>query len=211
MAAGSGELNTLAEAERKEGYVLLFNGKDLAGWSGHPKTWKVEDGMIVGTNDDYAIQLNTFLVYEKPVADFHLSAEVRMRNGNSGIQFRSTHIPGPGWIVMGYQADISDAGDRSAWGNFYEERGRSRTMMKTPDEGWLVAKKHVRNKDWNRMEVRAEGSRIRIWVNGVQTIDAVDTKAASGVLALQLHSGEPMRVEFRNMKLKPLGKGPATR
>jgi hypothetical protein len=79
-------------------------------------------------------------------------------------------------------------------------------MMKTPDEGWLIAKKHVRHKDWNRIEVRAEGSRIRIWVNGVQTIDATDSKAASGVLALQLHSGEPMRVEFRNMKLKPLGK-----
>ncbi|MEX2262095.1 MAG: DUF1080 domain-containing protein [Bryobacteraceae bacterium] len=203
IAAGVGSVNTLTDEERKSGYVLLFNGRDLTGWSGNPRVWKVEDGMIVGASDDYPIQLNTFLVYEKPFSDFHLSAEVRLRNGNSGLHFRSTHIPGPGWIVMGYQADFSDAGDRSAWGNFYEERGRSRTMMKTPDEGWQVARKHVRPKDWNRIEVRAEGSRIRIWLNGVQTIDARDDKAASGIIALQLHSGEPMRVEFRNLKLKP--------
>jgi len=197
-------VNRLNPAENRDGYQLLFNGKDLTGWSGDSRVWKVEDGAIAGTTDAHKIEQNTFLVHERTVSDFHLKAEVRLRNGNSGIQFRSTLHPGPGWIVSGYQADFSDAGDRSAWGNFYEERGRRRTLMKTEDEGWRVAKAHVRPKDWNLIEVRAEGPRVRIWLNGEQTMDAMDEKASSGVLALQLHSGEPMRVEFRNLKLKPL-------
>ncbi|MEZ5353732.1 MAG: DUF1080 domain-containing protein [Bryobacteraceae bacterium] len=76
--------------------------------------------------------------------------------------------------------------------------------MKTQDEGWRIAKTHVRHQEWNHVDVRAEGRRIRLWLNGVQTIDTMDDKAASGVIALQLHSGDPMRVEFRNLKLKSL-------
>jgi hypothetical protein len=200
-------INRLTPAEEREGYIVLFNGKDLTGWSGDSRVWKVEDGAIVGTTDEHKLEQNTFLVHERAVADFHLKAEVRLRNGNSGVQFRSALHPGPGWIVSGYQADFSDAGERSAWGNFYEERGRRRTLMKTEDQGWRAAKPHVRPKDWNLIEVRAEGPRIRIWLNGAQTIDALDEKARSGVLALQLHSGEPMRVEFRNLKIKLLYAG----
>jgi hypothetical protein len=204
ITVGAGPTNRLTPAEEREGYTLLFNGKDLSGWSGDPHVWGVEDWSIVGTTDKHKIEQNTFLVYDRPVADFHLKAEVLLRNGNSGIQFRSKVHPGPGWIVGGYQADFSDAGERSAWGNFYEERGRRRGLMRTEDEGWRAAKAHVRLKDWNLIEVRAEGPRIRIWLNGEQTIDALDEKAPTGVLALQLHSGEPMRVEFRNLKMKVL-------
>jgi len=203
LALAGEPFNRLSPAEKQGGYQLLFNGRDLSGWSGDSSVWRVEDGSIVGTTDAHRIEQNTFLVHERPLGDFHLKAEVRLRNGNSGIQFRSTLHPGPGWIVSGYQADFSDAGERSAWGNFYEERGRRRTLMKTEDEGWQAAKPHVRPKDWNLIEVWAEGPRIRISLNGVQTIEAVDEKARNGVLALQLHSGEPMRVEFRNLKLKP--------
>jgi hypothetical protein len=106
--------------------------------------------------------------------------------------------------VSGYQADLSEAGDRSAWGNFYEERGRSRAMMKTPDEGWQRAKPVVRKGDWNDYEVMAQGDRIRLTLNGVVTIDQTDSKARRGVLALQLHSGEPMRVEYRTLRIRRL-------
>ncbi|MEZ5353733.1 MAG: DUF1080 domain-containing protein [Bryobacteraceae bacterium] len=115
LLAASGD-NTLTEEERKQGYVLLFNGRDLTGWSGNPRTWRVEDGMLVGTSDDYAIQLNTFLVYKDTFSDLHLTADVRLRNGNSGIHFRSTHLTGPGWIVLGYQADFSEAGPTAPLG-----------------------------------------------------------------------------------------------
>ena len=207
MLLGDGAINRLTEQERKDGYILLFNGQDLDGWGGDPAVWSVKDGAIVGTTDHHPIQQNTFLIYQRPQSDFVLKAEVRLRNGNSGIQFRSTHLPGPGWIVSGYQADFSDAGDRSAWGNFYEERGRSRTIMKTPDEGWLKAKSVVRLKDWNEYEILADGKHIRLKLNGVVTIDATDDKASSGVIAIQLHSGDPMQVECRNIRLKRLNAG----
>ena len=104
--------------------------------------------------------------------------------------------------MSGYQADVADAGPRSAWGNFYEERGRSRTMMKTFDEGWLKAKAVLREKDWNDYEIFADGTHIRLTFNGVVTIDTTEDKWPTGIIALQLHSGEPMLVEFRKLRLK---------
>jgi hypothetical protein len=173
-------LSFCAAQENKEGYISLFNGKNLDGWEGDPAVWSVRDGAIVGSTDGHAIKVNTFLIYQKKFSDFILQADARLRNHNSGIQFRSAQLPGPGWIVMGYQADISDAGDRSAWGNFYEERGRGRNVMKTPDEGWQKAKAVLRRGDWNTYEILAQGAHIKLTFNGVVTIDTQDDKAAEG-------------------------------
>ena len=74
----------------------------------------------------------------------------------------------PNFMVTGYQADASEAGDHSAWGNFYEEKGRGRTVMKTEDEGWQKAKSLVRHGDWNSYEVFAQGSHIRLTFHGVE-------------------------------------------
>lgn len=196
--------NRLTQEERKDGFALLFDGNSLKGWDGDPAAWSVSDGAIVASTDNRKIQQNTFLIYKTPHENFIFRAQVRLRNGNSGIQFRSRQLPGPGWIVSGYQADVSDAGERSAWGNFYEERGRGRTMMKTPDEGWLKARSAVRIKDWNDYEIFADGPHIRLTLNGLITIDTIEGKWPTGLIALQLHSGEPMRVEFRNIRLKRL-------
>jgi hypothetical protein len=187
------------------GFIALFNGKDLTGWRGDPKYWTVENGVITGTTDNERTEQNTFLVYETPFGDFHLRMDVRLRNGNSGIQFRSKVLDEKAFIVAGYQADFSEDGDRSAWGNFYEERGRGRKVMKTMDEGWQKGKSLVRHHDWNTIEVIAEGSRIRVFLNGTQTIDTADHQASEGVIALQLHRGDPMRVEFRNIEIQRLG------
>jgi len=185
-----------------DGFVSLFNGRDLAGWQGAEGLWWVEKGVLVGSSDSRRIVKNTFLIHERPVSDFVLQFEVKLRNGNSGVQFRSTRLDD--FVVTGYQADLSDAGDRSAWGNLYEERGRGRGLMRTPDEGWRKAEPVLRKGDWNRYEVHAEGSRIRLRLNGVLTIDTTDSAARKGVLALQLHAGEPMRVEFRNLRIRDL-------
>jgi hypothetical protein len=203
-AANAQSMNQLTPEEQKQGYRLLFNGKNLDGWDGHKQLWSVEDGAIVGCSDNHPFTVNTFLVYKEEFADFELKTDVRLRNHNSGIQFRSVHIPGPDWIVMGLQADISDEPGREAWGNFYEERGRSRTMMKTPDEGWQKAKSVVDMHGWNHYEILAHGDHIRLTLNGTVTIDTHEYKSKSGVIALQLHGGKPMKVEFRNMKLRKL-------
>lgn len=196
--------NQLSEAERDEGYILLFDGKSLEGWEGNPDLWSVRGGSIVGSSDSHRVDTNTFLIYREPFDDFILRLEVRLRNGNSGIQFRSEQLPGPGWIVRGYQADFSFAGERSAWGNFYEERGRGRTLMATPDEGWQRAKDIVVREGWNRYEVRAEGDRVRLTLNGKITFDGTDDKTASGIVAIQLHAGPAMQVECRSIRIRPL-------
>jgi hypothetical protein len=199
------DINTLTPSEQKDGWELLFNGKNLAGWDGDPALWSVQDGLIVGSSDNHPFQVNTFLVYKKRnFSNFIMKADIKLRNHNSGIQFRSELFPGPGWIVAGYQADASDVGDHSAWGNFYEERGRARAIMKTQDEGWQKAKSVLHKGDWNTYEILADGTHIRLTFNGVVTIDTHDSKSATGVIALQMHAGEPMRVEFRNLKIRVL-------
>jgi hypothetical protein len=190
---------------RADDWQVLFNGHDLAGWDGDPRLWKVEDGAIVGSTAGNAIEQNTFLIYNRPFGNFHLKAAVKLRNGNSGIQFRSTRQDGSGWVVTGYQADFSDDDERSAWGNFYEERGRGRGLMATPGEGWEKGKSLVRRGDWNDIEVLACGARMVLKLNSATTVAVRDAKSSSGVIAIQLHRGAPMRVEVRDIKIRELG------
>ena len=180
----------------------LFNGRNLDGWDGDPALWRVENGILIGDTSAKNIAANTFLIFKKPYADFHLTAEVKLRNGNSGIQFRSEHAPGDGWIVTGYQADFSEDGDRSAWGNFYEEKGRGRNLMKTTDEGWRIAKPIYKQHDWNTVEIIAKGPRMELKLNGKTTVIVTDDKSKTGVIALQLHRGPAMRVEFRKIEVR---------
>ncbi|MEO7143178.1 MAG: DUF1080 domain-containing protein [Bryobacteraceae bacterium] len=199
--AASGQ-NRLSREEQKDGFHLLFNGKNLDGWHGDPAVWSVQDGVIVGSTDGHPIHHNTFLIHSGTYSNFILRADIKLRNHNSGIQFRSKELPD--YVVTGYQADASEAGAHSAWGNFYEEKGRGRNVMKNPDEGWAIGKTVYRKGDWNSLEIDAEGPHMRIKVNGTQTIEVTDDKASSGVIAFQLHMGQPMRVEFRNIRIKEL-------
>ena len=194
--------NTLTPAEKKEGFMLLFNGKDLTGWDGDPRIWSVRDGAITGATDSDKRKLehNSFLIYKDEFADFTLRFEIKLRNHNSGMQFRSQRLPD--WVVTGYQADASEAGEHSAWGNFYEEKGRGRNLMKNPDEGWLKAKPVVHTGDWNQYEVIARGNRVILRLNGVETINQEVDKTAAGVIAIQCHMGVPMEVQVRSIRLK---------
>ena len=204
-ASKDAPLNKLTAQEQKDGYKLLFNGKNLDGWDGDPVRWSVENGAIVGSSDGHPFKVNTFLIYKDKIPNFILKADIKLRNHNSGIQFRSEQLPGEGWMVRGYQADASEVGEeKSAWGNLYEERLRGRNVMKTPDEGWLIAKPLVHHGDWNTYEILADGDHIRLTLNGVVTFETHDTASSNGIVALQLHAGPEMRVEFRNIKLKTL-------
>lgn len=204
-AAAEAPANHLTQQEKKDGYTLMFNGKDLTGWEGDPALWSVQSDAIVGSSDGHPFKVNTFLIYKGTYRNFILKADIKLRNHNSGIQFRSVQLPGAGWMVKGLQADASEVGpEKSAWGNLYEERGRGRNIMKTPDQGWLIAKDIVHHQDWNSYEILADGDHIRLTFNGKVTIDVHDSNALSGIIALQMHAGEPMRVEFRNLRMKEL-------
>jgi hypothetical protein len=198
----------------------LFDGKSLQGWSGLSANWSVQDGAITGENKaDAPIGQNTFLVYDKPVKDFELTLEFRIMGGNSGIQYRSKIFDKDKFVVGGYQADI-DANKRYMGIN-YEERGRGILA----ERGEIVAvdaqgKKsrvgsagdadallsQIKWEDWNRYKIVAKGTVLQHYINDQlmsEVQDSETSKAATeGVLALQLHAGPPMKVQFKNIMLK---------
>lgn len=178
-----------------DGFKPLFDGKTLNGWEGDPRLWKVENKSIVGSTDGITLQDNTFLIYrKKQFGDFHLKAKVKLRNHNSGIQFRSEELPG--FVVKGYQADMAEG---AWWGSIYDEKGTRGVMV----NGWKgKAEKVVKANDWNDVEVRCEGDHIQVFVNGLLTSDLHDSAKLSGILALQLHKGPGMRAEFRDIVIK---------
>jgi ribosome modulation factor len=184
----------------KDGFIPLFNGKNLDGWDGDPRLWKAQDGMIIGSTEGAPLEYNSFLMTKQTYANFILKAQAKLRNHNSGIQFRSEEVPGLRWAVRGYQADMAE---NNYWGCIYEERGKRGVMV----NGWKdKAEKVVKLKDWNDLELLCDGDHINLKVNGLETADLHDSVKLDGIIALQLHKGPPMQVYFRNMEIKVLKK-----
>jgi len=186
-----------AEAD-EEGFVPLFNGKDLTGWEGNAKLWIVEDGMLIGRSP--GIKHNDFLATTKTYGDFILRFQIRLvgGKGNSGVQFRSKRVPNS-HEVSGYQADVG----QGWWGALYDEARRNRPMARPTPE----ALKAVKAKDWNDYEVKAIGPRVTLTINGVVMVDYTekdDKIARDGIIAVQVHAGGPLEVQFRNMRIKEI-------
>jgi hypothetical protein len=204
------------------GFVPIFNGNDLAGWKGLPGHWSVEDGAIAGVNTQGdPLKKNTFLIWEGGTpGDFELRFKYKIVGGNSGVQYRSRVADEKEFVVHGYQADI-DSGPRFTGMN-YEEGGR--TFLAQRGERVAIGRdgkksaesigdrealqKKVRAEDWNDYVIIARGNRLRHFVNGVLMSEVVDEQsdksAATGVLAIQLHSGPPMKVQLKDVRLKEL-------
>jgi hypothetical protein len=185
----------LKMGEASEGFVLLFNGRDLGQWDGDPRLWKVERGTIVGSTDGVEpLKANSFLVYRGgSFRDFELRLEMRLRNHNSGIQFRSDAEPG--WVVKGLQADAAEG---NWWGSIYDEKGTRGIIV----NGWKgKGEQAVKAGDWNDYRILAKGGNIRLTLNGVVTAELTGETPRDGVIALQVHAGPPMQVEFRNIRI----------
>jgi hypothetical protein len=183
-------------AEKKEGFVPLFNGKNLDGWDGDPRLWKVRDGAIVGNTEGVEMEANSFLISKKNYSDFILRTDVKLRNHNSGIQFRSEALPK--WVVRGLQGDMAEG---NWWGSIYDEKGKRGVIV----NGWKgKAETVVKPKDWNSYEILCKGDLIQIRVNGLLTAELHDSSKMDGIIALQVHKGPGMEVEFRNMRIKEL-------
>lgn len=184
----------LALSAAEPGFRPLFNGKNLEGWDGDPRLWRVENGEIVGSTEGVTLPANSFLIRRGEFSDFVLRAQAKLRNGNSGIQFRSEALPD--FVVRGYQADMAE---NAWWGSLYEERGKRGVLV----EGWKgKGERLVRAKDWNDIEVTCKGDRIQIRLNGEVTAQFQDSLRLSGIIALQLHRGPPMEVRFRNIRIQ---------
>jgi len=210
-------------AEKEEGFVPIFNGKDLSGWEGEEGFWSVRDGAITGTSTpEKPVKGCTYLMWRGgKVADFELRFSFRVPAGNSGVQFRSRELEN--WDVAGYQADF-DAPNQ--WtGCLYDcnshradpdrvigplgrkvvidaDGKRTSTAVADPDE--LL--KHVNNDDWNEYHVIARGPLITLKINGKVTSQVLDHEQGKahrdGIVAIQLHGGPPMKVQIKDVRVK---------
>ncbi len=187
------------EVRAEEGFVPLFDGKSLAGWQGDTALWSVADGAIVGSTDGHPINKNSFLSTQASYANFVLRLKFKLRNHNSGVQFRSQSFPE--FVVKGYQADIAD---NMFLGILYEEGGRG--ILANVDKPAEVAS-HVQRDDWNEYEITAQGGHLTQVLGGYTTVDYTEKEAQGaqqGIIALQLHAGPAMRVEFKDIRIKVL-------
>ncbi len=210
------------------GFDAIFDGVSLKGWDGDPMFWRAEHGAIVGeSTPDRRVTQNTFIIWRggEP-ADFELKCEYRMTATNSGIQIRSVQLPAGAdvgkWVMKGYQADIDYQNQYT--GQIYEERGRGFLAMRgtavyvpdgarprvignlqqSPDE----LKAIIKRDGWNQIHLIARGNTIIQILNGTVTSIVVDddtmNRMVKGLIGFQMHVGDPMRVEFRNIWLKRL-------
>lgn len=201
----------------------LLPGKNLDGWDGDARFWSLRDGVLVGESTaQQPLDQTTWLSWKGgSVRDFELVAEFRLTGGNSGIQFRS--VQRPAHQVGGLQADLEDGPDWT--GCIYEQEGRGvlvrRGTALTTGSGTAAGSaslgdgeqllRSYRARDWNEYRIRAVGRKIEVSLNGtlMSSLEDHDPKyfRESGILALQLHAGGPMKVEFRKLDLLVL---PAT-
>jgi hypothetical protein len=212
------------------GETQLFNGKDLTNWEGDPKFWSVVDGAITAkSTPENPVPHNTFIIWKGGEAsDFTLTLKYKMTPGddkkytNSGVQYRSNVIDAAKFIVGGYQADL-EYGDNHS-GILYEEKGRGilakrgeqvvikqgekpanpiiEVTGKTGDSKEIQAA--INKDDWNEYKIVAQGNRVQQYINGKLTVDVTDETAEapkSGVIALQMHKGSPMQVQFKDIVL----------
>lgn len=215
----------LAEAPDAEGFVSLFDGKSLEGWHGLDGYWSVKDGAITGSETKQNSK-QTFLVCDKPFADFELHYQYKFNTseGNSGVQFRSKVIDEKTSRVGGYQAD--NDGQRNYDGSIYDEAGvaggrgtlsnrgehtvwdasnqRHSTQLRTSSQR---LQQNIKQGDWNDVVLVAQGDHITYTINGRLMTDLTDDSPKAlkdGVLALQLHQGFTMEVQYKDIKIKVL-------
>ncbi len=208
------------------GFAPIFDGKTLAGWEGDPKYWRVEDGSLVGEiTPQTLIRSNTFIMWKNGhPRDFELKAEFRISaQGNSGINYRSAIVadlvtPSNQFAMRGYQFDLDGA--KAYTGNNYEEKGRlflalrgqmTRVVGSRPpvllssvgDPAQLAASI---NPEWNTIHIIVRGNVLTHILNGKLMAVVIDDDAANrpadGLIGVQVHVGPPMKVEYRNIRLK---------
>jgi hypothetical protein len=211
-----------------DGFITIFNGKDLTGWEGLAEYWEVKDGVISGheTKDK---SKQTFLVWKGGTpGDFELRLKYKFATpeGNSGIQFRSKLLDPKTFRVGGYQGDFDAKGGYD--GSIYDEAGvaggrgtMSNRGEKTVwdadnkrkneklDESGEALKKLLKIGDWNDVVLVAKGNHITFSINGKVMTDLTDDSPKAlkeGVIALQCHAGFTMDIQFKDVKIKLLEK-----
>ncbi|GLU51661.1 3-keto-disaccharide hydrolase [Dyadobacter frigoris] len=189
------------EAKQKN----LFNGKNFDGWEGDTvKTWRVENGTIVGGSLTEKVPHNFFLCTKRTYANFDLKVKFKLTGTegfiNTGVQFRSKRAEKPDYEMVGYQADLGDG----YWASLYDESRRNKTLI-APDS--MLIKKILKRGDWNQYEVKCENRHIRILLNGTETVDYTEPDQSipqSGLIGLQIHGGGKAQVAYKDLVIEEL-------
>jgi hypothetical protein len=223
-AARAQQVMPTAAPHDETGFESIFDGQTLQGWEGDPKYWRVENGCLVGeVTPATLLKQNSFIIWRGGTTkDFELKAEYRISaKGNSGINYRSEELPGVPYAMRGYQADIDGAQKYS--GQNYEERGRTflalrgdvgrvdadgkaRIVGTVGDKTALAA--FVKNEDWNEYHLIVRGNVLTHLLNGHVMSIVIDDdpvhRKFDGLMGVQVHVGPPMKVEYRNFRMKRL-------
>jgi len=212
-----------AQAEEEPGFKSLFNGKDLKGWDGDPKHWSVVEGVIRGDSTVNKAGGNTFLIRRgDTLKNFELKLKFRIATGNnSGVQYRSKDLGK--WVVSGYQAEVENKPGKV--GFLYHEKGRGwlvdvgdfviineaaqrQKFSKVANVEELKKAPYYNDKDWNEYHIIARGNHVLHYLNGYPTMELIDNdrkgRCDEGILALQIHGGSPMTVDYKDIRLKTL-------
>lgn len=180
-------------------FVPLFDGLTLSGWEGDPTVFRVEDGALVGGSLKKPIgRGNDFLCTQKAFRDFELRLQFKLvgESPNGGVNLRSKRNPDDG-VASGYQADLG----AGYWGCLYDEARRNRVLVTANPQP------EIRPGEWNDYRIRCEGRRIRLWVNGIQTVDYNEQDAnipVDGIIALQVQANRPSEAWYRNLRVREL-------
>jgi hypothetical protein len=233
LLTGGGQTAWAGSLDSPQGWVSLFNGEDLTGWDGDSRLWSVKDGVIHGqTTLANPARGNTFLIWRNgTLKDFELKIKFRIENGNSGVQYRSKEVNK--WVVSGYQAEVENNPGKvgflyhekgRGWlvdvGDFMviDEDGGKNVVGNVSDKDELIKAGYYKEKDWNEYHIIAQGNHLIHYLNGYRTMELVDndrltnpndpkdTKGAAteGILALQIHAGPPMVVQFKDIRVRHL-------
>lgn len=185
--------------------VPLFDGRTFQGWEGDVnKTWRIENGALVGGSLRETVPHNEFICTARSFTNFVLRLKFKLVGTagfiNGGVQVRSKPVTNPAYELSGYQADMGDGW----WGALYDESRRNKVLVK-PDPA-LIEKALKRN-DWNDYEIRCEGKRIRLSINGHQTVDYTEPDDAipqHGIIGLQIHGGGKAVASYKDITLEEL-------
>ncbi len=194
----SRQLMGLPAVVETAGFTPLVSGDSLEGWDGDKQYWSARDGVLIGRSN--GLDHNEFLATTRPYGSFVLSLNYRLADGqgNSGVQFRSVRVPGH--EMSGYQADIGEG----YWGALYDESRRNMVLVYPRSE----AVRGVHRSGWNRYAVRAMNDTLTLTLNGQDTVreykEAGPGIARDGLVAVQMHAGGSMEVQFRDMMIQPL-------
>ena len=198
-------LGTALAADR----VPLFDGKSFTGWEGNTgMVWRIEEGAFTAGTLDKKQEKNDFLATKKEFGDFDLRLKWKLEGTegfvNGGVQFRSKRIPNH-HEVSGFQADLGAGLD----GALYDESRRNKVLARPSMEVLEKARKPLG--EWNDYRIRAQGQRIQIWLNGLETVDYTETDesiAQKGIVAIQIHGNATSIVRYKDIAIEELIQAP---